>query len=171
MLQGKRSVSLEMNVILVYQNTMTLSVCWKRHTLAANPSTNNQIQMHAQTHYSLPHTHTAHSPLIGHGHVRGGIPSQSEDSGPCVRGETNNALLWITWTTNPKLNCSSKLFVENQYKRLFKPSRGLELKLLRMFGQMCEYNFFLKEENAYWDSKDAIHILKLNFFHSFLLAG
>jgi hypothetical protein len=30
MLQGKRSVSLEMNVILVYQNAMELSVCSKR---------------------------------------------------------------------------------------------------------------------------------------------
>lgn len=46
---------------------------------------NTNTQKLTRAHRERKHTHAAHSPLIGHGHVRGGCPSQSEDSAPCVQ--------------------------------------------------------------------------------------
>lgn len=46
---------------------------------AGKRSERKSFSKHTETH-----TNT-HSPLIGHGHVRGGCPSQSEDSAPCVQ--------------------------------------------------------------------------------------
>lgn len=72
--EEKRKATTQTHTKLVFNLTSedTHIICTQTHS--------RSLKVQTKTN-----THTAHSPLIGHGHVRGGCPSQSEDSAPCVQ--------------------------------------------------------------------------------------